>query len=154
MVPEGLLMARLPKILPGNSRARMEQYARSQRRRKQNSLRCRIAFFTPCKSRFPRSSGNRQQQSSGHGAKALRKEATTYPATDCRYLPVEQYQEAENVLSEALSSFAGLEKIAGKCPCGTQKLCMEYKKVTAHHAIAPTGEKPDGLSGGNLTCSR
>lgn len=38
---------------------------------------------------------------------------TTYPRTDCRYLPVEQYQEAAAVLA-ALSSLSGLEQIAGK----------------------------------------
>lgn len=66
---------------------------------------------------------------------------TTYPRTDCRYLPVEQYQEAAAVLA-ALSSLSGLEQIAGTADASLKSAAWNTKKVTAHHAIAPTGELP------------
>ena len=66
---------------------------------------------------------------------------TTYPRTDCRYLPVEQYQEAAAVLA-ALSSLPGLEQIAGKADASLKSAAWNTGKVTAHHAIAPTGELP------------
>ncbi|MFG6375277.1 MAG: DNA topoisomerase 3 [Desulfovibrio sp.] len=93
--------------------------------------------------------GMSAQQVLDTAQKLYEKKLTTYPRTDCRYLPVEQYQEAENVL-KALSSFAGLEKIAGNAHAELKSSAWNTKKVTAHHAIAPTGEKPDGLSGREL----
>lgn len=66
---------------------------------------------------------------------------TTYPRTDCRYLPVEQYQEAAAVLA-ALSSLPGLEQVAGTADASLKSAAWNTGKVTAHHAIAPTGELP------------
>lgn len=66
---------------------------------------------------------------------------TTYPRTDCRYLPVEQYQDAAAVLA-ALSSLPGLEQIAGKADASLKSAAWNTGKVTAHHAIVPTGELP------------
>jgi V/A-type H+-transporting ATPase subunit D len=43
--------------------------------------------------------------------KLYEKKLTTYPRTDCRYLPAEQFDEALNILVE-LSSVEGLEKAA------------------------------------------
>ena len=69
------------------------------------------------------------------------KRLTTYPRTDCRYLPVEQYQEAAAVLA-ALASLPGLEQVAGTADASLKSSAWNTQKVTAHHAIAPTGELP------------
>lgn len=69
----------------------------------------------------------------------------TYPRTDCRHLPEEQHGEAGRVL-------AGLAKLgyadAVKGASGSLKSAIwDTKKVTAHHAIIPTGT----MTGGTLT---
>ena len=69
------------------------------------------------------------------------KKLTTYPRTDCRYLPEEQFADAAAVLA-ALSSLPGLEQVAGKADASLKSATWNTKKVTAHHAIAPTGEVP------------
>ena len=69
------------------------------------------------------------------------KKLTTYPRTDCRYLPEEQFADAAAVLT-ALSSLPGLEQVAGKADTSLKSAAWNTKKVTAHHAIAPTGELP------------
>ena len=74
------------------------------------------------------------------------KKLTTYPRTDCRYLPEEQFADAAAVLA-ALSTVPGLEQLAGKADRSLKSVAWNTKKVTAHHAIAPTGElPPDSLS--------
>ena len=78
--------------------------------------------------------------------KLYEKKLTTYPRTDCRYLPDEQYSEAATVL-KSLAAISGFEKIAGNTNPSLKSQAWNTKKVTAHHAIAPTGEKPAGLSG-------
>lgn len=73
------------------------------------------------------------------------KKLTTYPRTDCRYLPEEQFADAAAVLA-ALSSLPGLERVAGTADASLKSAAWNTKKVTAHHAIAPTGEiPPDSL---------
>ncbi len=73
------------------------------------------------------------------------KKLTTYPRTDCRYLPEEQFADAAAVLA-ALSSVPGLERVAGAADASLKSAAWNTKKVTAHHAIAPTGEiPPDSL---------
>lgn len=70
---------------------------------------------------------------------------TTYPRTDCRYLPREQFDGAAAVLA-ALSTLPGLEQVAGTADASLKSVAWNTQKVTAHHAIAPTGElPPDGL---------
>ena len=66
---------------------------------------------------------------------------TTYPRTDCRYLPGEQFDGAAAVLA-ALSSLPGLEQVAGTADASLKSAAWNTQKVTAHHAIAPTGELP------------
>ena len=69
----------------------------------------------------------------------------TYPRSDCRYLPEEQHGEAGRVLS-------GLVKLgyadAAKGATASQKSGIwNTGKVTAHHAIIPTGAMTGSLSG-------
>lgn len=66
---------------------------------------------------------------------------TTYPRTDCRYLPNEQFDGAAAVLA-ALSSVPGLEQMANAADASLKSAAWNTQKVTAHHAIAPTGEMP------------
>ena len=93
--------------------------------------------------------GMSAQQVLDTAQKLYEKKLTTYPRTDCRYLPDEQYPEAATIL-HSLSSVSGLEGIAGHANANLKSAAWNTKKVTAHHAIAPTGEKPDGLSGREL----
>ena len=74
------------------------------------------------------------------------KKLTTYPRTDCRYLPEEQFEAAAGVL-KALAAIPGLEQCAGKADGKRKSAVWNTRKVTAHHAIVPTGECPEQLSG-------
>ena len=74
------------------------------------------------------------------------KKLTTYPRTDCRYLPEEQLEAAAGVL-KALAAIPGLEQCAGKADGKRKSAVWNTRKVTAHHAIVPTGECPEQLSG-------
>lgn len=62
----------------------------------------------------------------------------SYPRVDSRHLPRSQFDDAANIL-QVLSSY-GMKQAQGVTP----KLCAMYNdsKVTAHHAIIPTGQKP------------
>jgi DNA topoisomerase-3 len=71
---------------------------------------------------------------------------TTYPRTDCRYLPVEQFDDAGRIM-DALATVAGLEKTAGNADVKLKSGAWNTGKVTAHHAIIPTGEAPGNLAG-------
>lgn len=68
------------------------------------------------------------------------KKLTTYPRTDCRYLPVEQWDAAADILRRlSIPSGMGIDPARRHAAWNTAK-------ITAHHAIIPTGERPDGLS--------
>lgn len=64
------------------------------------------------------------------------KKLTTYPRTDYRYLPEEQFADAASVLA-ALSSLPGLERVAGTADASLKSAAWNTKKVTAHHAVPP-----------------
>lgn len=65
------------------------------------------------------------------------KKMTTYPRTDCRYLPVSLHDESPEIISAASSDgfFSSLST-----PVDPQKrhYAFNTSKVTAHHAIIPT----------------
>lgn len=69
------------------------------------------------------------------------KKLTSYPRTDCRYLPNEQFDGAAAVLA-TLASVPGLEQMANAADASLKSAAWNTQKVTAHHAIAPTGELP------------
>ena len=73
------------------------------------------------------------------------KKLTTYPRTDCRYLPEEQFSDAARLIT-ALSGISGLEAVTAKADSALKGPVWDTKKITAHHAIIPTGEKPQSLS--------
>ena len=73
------------------------------------------------------------------------KKLTTYPRSDCRYLPEEQFDAAKMILAN-LSLVVGLESIAFKTDAKLKSAAWNTKKITAHHAIIPTGEMPESLT--------
>jgi DNA topoisomerase-3 len=68
---------------------------------------------------------------------------TTYPRTDCAYLPESQWAEASKVLEGLPAEYAHLVKAAD---LSLKSGAWNDKKITAHHAIVPTGEPPEKLS--------
>ena len=73
------------------------------------------------------------------------KKLTTYPRTDCRYLPEEQFSDAARIIT-ALSGVSGLEAVTAKADSALRGPVWDTKKITAHHAIIPTGEEPRSLT--------
>ena len=73
------------------------------------------------------------------------KKLTTYPRTDCRYLPEEQFDAAGRILA-VIATVPGMERMTVNADAKLKSSAWNTKKITAHHAIIPTGEKP-----GNLT---
>lgn len=73
------------------------------------------------------------------------KKLTTYPRTDCRYLPKEQFSDAARIIT-ALSGVSGLEAVTAKADSALKGPVWDTKKITAHHAIIPTGEEPRSLT--------
>ena len=70
------------------------------------------------------------------------KKITTYPRTDCRYLPEEQLADAPKILGalpipEALRTLVNPRQ---------KHAAWNNGKITAHNAIIPTGERASGLS--------
>lgn len=66
---------------------------------------------------------------------------TTYPRSDCMHLPEEQVGEMQGILS----NLATLEEFSHVTfdEATARKEVYNTKKVTAHHALIPTGIKPD-----------
>lgn len=67
------------------------------------------------------------------------KELTSYPRSDCNYLPNSQLKEAPRIL-DALESY-GINKVA-RANLSLRSKAWNDKKITAHHAIIPTGVVP------------
>ncbi|MBU2832997.1 DNA topoisomerase III [Acidithiobacillus ferriphilus] len=69
----------------------------------------------------------------------------TYPRSDCRYLPEEQFGDAGKVLS-GLSRLGYGDLVKG-ADAGKKSGIWNTAKVSAHHAIIPTGSMTGQLSG-------
>lgn len=67
---------------------------------------------------------------------------TTYPRSDCRHLPDEQHATAGDVLR----GLAGQPGVDGADP-KLKHSAWDSSKITAHHAIIPTGRPAGGISG-------
>ncbi len=74
------------------------------------------------------------------------KKLTTYPRTDCRYLPVEQFADSSRIITSLAGGVSSLETLAKNAHSSIQNPVWNTKKVTAHHAIIPTGEISSSLS--------
>ena len=70
------------------------------------------------------------------------KKVTSYPRTDCRFLPVEQFSEAGRILQTLPVS----PTIRPLISASRKHPAWNTAKVTAHHAIVPTGERAGDLS--------
>jgi len=65
---------------------------------------------------------------------------TSYPRTDCQYLPQSQHETAPEIL-ESLQAIEQYQTIAKLADATLQSKVWNDKKITAHHAIIPTGSK-------------
>ena len=70
--------------------------------------------------------------------------ATSYPRTDCSFLPESQYADAKNVLAAIAKTMPPLAGLVAKCDCSIQSPTWNDKKITAHHGIIPTQQATDG----------
>ncbi|MDR3565965.1 MAG: DNA topoisomerase 3 [Negativicutes bacterium] len=74
--------------------------------------------------------------------KLYEKKLTTYPRSDCDYLPESQQDDAAVILENLTGSKSGdLAAWAGRADVTIQSRAWNDKKITAHHAIIPTVEK-------------
>jgi DNA topoisomerase III len=76
--------------------------------------------------------------------KLYEKKLTTYPRSDCEYLPTNQFGEASTILTHLAK--AGDELVASWVPAANPKQksrAWNDKKISAHHAIIPTTVQAD-----------
>ncbi|WP_431033332.1 DNA topoisomerase III [Pseudomonas yamanorum] len=66
--------------------------------------------------------------------------ATTYPRSDCRYLPESMFDEVPAVLDALLKTDPALQPALGKLDRSLRSRVWNDAKVTAHHGIIPTVE--------------
>ncbi len=74
--------------------------------------------------------------------KLYEKKLTTYPRSDCEYLPQNQYNDAKIILPNLMNiGEAHLQHWAKNADSKTKSRAWNDKKITAHHAIIPTRVK-------------
>lgn len=98
-------------------------------------------------------SGVQGKMSSAHGAgvedtlKACQslyeKGITSYPRTDCQYLPTTQHPEAPNVLAAIAKAFPNLAPLVAKADPSLMSPAWNDAKLGEHHAIIPTAQGAD-----------
>lgn len=66
----------------------------------------------------------------------------TYPRTDCQYLPMEQFDDVHKVFS-GLAFVPQVESAVKNADYKLRSKAWNTGKITAHHAIIPTGETLD-----------
>ena len=71
------------------------------------------------------------------------KKLTTYPRSDCSYLPESQLADAPEILEHLALLSEDFAKMAGGVDLGLKSRAWNDKKITAHHAIIPTTVIPD-----------
>ena len=64
--------------------------------------------------------------------------AITYPRTDCRYLPVSQFQEVPGILNALANSDPSMVRLVQDANTSIRSRVWDDRKITAHHAIIPT----------------
>ncbi|EPC00572.1 hypothetical protein L861_06440 [Litchfieldella anticariensis FP35 = DSM 16096] len=64
--------------------------------------------------------------------------ATTYPRTDCRYLPVSQFDEAHQVVTALQQSDPSLTPLIDALDLSRKSRVWNDSEITAHHGIIPT----------------
>ena len=66
--------------------------------------------------------------------------ATTYPRSDCRFLPENMFDEVPAVLKALLTTDPALQSAFGRLDRSLRSRAWNDAKVTAHHGIIPTTE--------------
>lgn len=66
------------------------------------------------------------------------KKLTTYPRTDCNYLPESQFGDVANTLKAIEATDKSLSNLISKCDHNIKTKLWNDSKTTAHHAIIPT----------------
>lgn len=69
--------------------------------------------------------------------------ATTYPRTDCGWLPLSMHDEAPQVLAALVASDASLQPLATQLNLQQRSRLWDDSKITAHHGIIPTRKTVD-----------
>ncbi|MDP8185295.1 DNA topoisomerase III [Phocoenobacter skyensis] len=69
--------------------------------------------------------------------------ATTYPRSDCCYLPEEQLAEVPKVINAVFQSDPKLQPLKSKLNLSQKSRVWNDKKITAHHGIIPTTKTID-----------
>jgi len=67
---------------------------------------------------------------------------TSYPRTDCQYLPQSQLENAPGIL-QAMKGMGEYGRLVEKADTAIISKVWNDNKITAHHAIIPTGVKPE-----------
>lgn len=71
------------------------------------------------------------------------KKLTTYPRSDCEYLPTNQLTDVGTILNNIKSVSDELHRFVDGADIKIRSRAWNDKKITAHHAIIPTTVKPD-----------
>lgn len=69
--------------------------------------------------------------------------ATTYPRTDCQYLPNAQFDEVKEVLKAVKESDSDISSLIDGADTAIKSKVFDDKKLTAHNAIIPIASKVD-----------
>lgn len=72
------------------------------------------------------------------------KKLTTYPRSQCDYLPETIYSDRKKIMECAVAFAPEYSQLPFDLTLKTA--CWNSKEVTEHHAIVPTGKKPDTLT--------
>ena len=73
------------------------------------------------------------------------KKFTTYPRSDCQYLPTTQFSDAKKILANLQkTSDESLKKLVVNADPQIKSYAWNNKKISAHHAIIPTTKLPTG----------
>ncbi len=77
------------------------------------------------------------------GAQALyeKHKATSYPRTDCGYLPESQFADVSEILLSLKAIDNDIAPLIAKCNVNVKSKAFNDKKITAHHGIIPTKNK-------------
>lgn len=70
----------------------------------------------------------------------------TYPRSDCRYLPAEQFNQAPDIIAMLKQSNLPCAQQAISADSSIKTKAWNSKKVTAHHAIIPTEKCANNIS--------
>lgn len=70
----------------------------------------------------------------------------TYPRSDCRYLPKEQFKQAQGIIDNLSASNLSCCEQAKNAQSSIKSKAWNDNKITAHHAIIPTEKSPKNIT--------